>query len=160
MNFKDYYAILGVPKGAAEKDIKSAYRKLARKWHPDANPKNAKEAEEKFKEISEAYEVLGDPEKRKKYDVLGPNWQQAAQQAEQQRRYRTNANGQDYEFDLGDAGGASGFSDFFDVLFGRRTTSDGAESGTSAARARPRNDDRARIARRLCWGNQGRFAAD
>ena len=128
MNFKDYYAILGIPRGAAEKDIKSAYRKLARKWHPDANPKNPKEAEEKFKEISEAYEVLGDPEKRRKYDVLGPNWQQAAQQAEQQRRYRTNVDGQEFEFDLGDAGGPSGFSDFFDVFFsgvGRRQTSPG-----------------------------------
>src|ERR1700684_1602187 len=71
MNFKDYYALLGVPKNAAEKDIKSAYRKLARKWHPDANPNDTKAAEEKFKEIQEAYEVLGDPEKRKKYDVLG-----------------------------------------------------------------------------------------
>ncbi len=130
MNFKDYYAILGVPKSAAQKDIKSAYRKLARKWHPDANPKNPKEAEEKFKELSEAYEVLGDPEKRKKYDVLGPNWQQAAQQAEQQRRYRTNVNGQDFEFDFGEGGagapgGPSGFSDFFDMFFsgiGRRPT--------------------------------------
>lgn len=127
MNFKDYYAILGVPKNAAEKDIKSAYRKLARKWHPDANPKSPKEAEEKFKEISEAYEVLGDPEKRKKYDVLGPNWQQASHQAEQQRRYRTGTNPQDFEFDFGeaDAGGPSGFSDFFDMFFsgiGRRPT--------------------------------------
>ncbi len=125
MNFKDYYSILGVPKSAAEKDIKSAYRKLARKWHPDANPKNTKEAEEKFKEISEAYEVLGDPEKRKKYDVLGPNWQQAAQQAEQQRRYRTNVDGREFEFDLGGPGGPSGFSDFFDMFFsgvGRRQT--------------------------------------
>lgn len=128
MNFKDYYAILGVPKNAAEKDIKSAYRKLARKWHPDANPKNPKEAEERFKEISEAYEVLGDPEKRKKYDVLGPNWQQAAQQAEQQRRYRTNVGGQEFEFDFGAAGGPSGFSDFFDIFFsdvGRRQTARG-----------------------------------
>lgn len=128
MNFKDYYSILGVPKNAAEKDIKSAYRKLARKWHPDANPNNPKEAEEKFKEISEAYEVLGDPEKRNKYDVLGPNWQQAAQQAEQQRRYRTNVGGQDFEFDLGGPGAPSGFSDFFDVFFsgvGRRQTAQG-----------------------------------
>ncbi len=119
---------MGVPKNAAEKDIKSAYRKLARKWHPDANLKNPKEAEEKFKEISEAYEVLGDPEKRKKYDVLGPNWQQAAQQAEQQRRYRTH-DGQEFEFDLGGGpGGPSGFSDFFDVFFsgvGRRQTAQG-----------------------------------
>jgi molecular chaperone DnaJ len=128
MNFKDYYAILGVPKNAPEKDIKSTYRKLARKWHPDANPKNPKEAEEKFKEISEAYEVLGDPEKRKKYDVLGPNWQQAAQQAEQQRRYRAH-DGQEFEFDFGGGpGGPSGFSDFFDVFFsgiGRRQTAQG-----------------------------------
>ncbi len=124
MNFKDYYAILGVPKTAPEKDIKSAYRKLARKWHPDANPANPKDAEEKFKEISEAYEVLGDPEKRKKYDVLGPNWQQAAQQAEQQRRYRTTVDGQEFDFDFGE-GGPSGFSDFFDMFFsgvGRRQT--------------------------------------
>ncbi len=129
MNFKDYYSILGVPKNAAEKDIKSAYRKLARKWHPDANPKNPKEAEEKFKEIAEAYEVLGDPEKRKKYDVLGPNWQQAAQQAEQQRRYRTTVDGREFEFDLGGPQGPSGFSDFFDVFFsgiGRRQTASGA----------------------------------
>ena len=128
MIFKDYYSILGVPKNAAEKDIKSAYRKLARKWHPDANPKNPKEAEEKFKEISEAYEVLGDPEKRKKYDVLGPNWQQAAQQAEQQRRYRTNVGGREFEFDFGGPGAPSGFSDFFDVFFsdiGRRQTAHG-----------------------------------
>ena len=124
MQYKDYYAILGVSKNAPEKDIKSAYRKLARKWHPDANPKNPKEAEEKFKEISEAYEVLGDPEKRKKYDVLGPNWQQAAQQAEQQRRYRTTGDGQEFDFDFGE-GGPSGFSDFFDMFFsgvGRRQT--------------------------------------
>lgn len=130
MKFKDYYAVLGVPKNAAEKDIKSAYRKLARKWHPDTNPKNQKEAEEKFKEISEAYEVLGDPEKRKKYDVLGPNWQQAAQQAEQQRRYRTNLDGQEFEFDFGGGtGGPSGFSDFFDMFFsgvGRRQTAQSA----------------------------------
>src|SRR5580658_5084212 len=127
MNFKDYYSVLGVPKNAAEKDIKSAYRKLARKWHPDTNPKNPKEAEEKFKEIAEAYEVLGDPEKRKKYDVLGPNWQQAAQQAEQQRRYRTQ-DGEEFEFDLGGPGAPSGFSDFFDVFFssvGRRQTAQG-----------------------------------
>ena len=130
MNYKDYYAILGVPKGAAEKDIKSAYRKLARKWHPDQNPENQKEAEEKFKEISEAYEVLGDPEKRRKYDVLGSDWQRAARQAEQQRSYRRTT--QDFGFDFGTgAGGAgagtgagpTGFSDFFDMFFsgiGRR----------------------------------------
>lgn len=130
MKYKDYYQILGVPKNAPEKDIKSAYRKLARKWHPDANPTDAKAAEEKFKEITEAYEVLGDPEKRKKYDVLGSDWQQAAQQAEQQRRYRS-AQGETF-YDFGGAGfggggaGATGFSDFFDMFFsgvGKRQTS-------------------------------------
>ncbi len=133
MNYKDYYAVLGVPKGAAEKDIKSAYRKLARKWHPDANPENTKAAEEKFKEISEAYEVLGDPEKRKKYDALGSDWQRAARQAEQQREYRRSYNDTDFTYDFGNAGnaggaGPSGFSDFFDMFFsgiGRRQTAQG-----------------------------------
>src|SRR5205814_8484016 len=73
MDFKDYYATLGVNKSATEKDIKQAFRKLARKHHPDVNPGD-KAAEAKFKEINEAYEVLGDPEKRKKYDELGANW--------------------------------------------------------------------------------------
>ncbi|HVS45681.1 MAG TPA: J domain-containing protein [Verrucomicrobiae bacterium] len=130
MNYKDYYALLGVAKNTPQKDIKSAYRKLARKWHPDANPENTKAAEEKFKEISEAYEVLGDAEKRRKYDALGSDWQQAARQADQQRRYRTQ---QDETFDNfgsgfggqpGGAGAGSGFSDFFDMFFsgGRRQT--------------------------------------
>lgn len=132
MNYKDYYQILGVPKNAAEKDIKSAYRKLAKKWHPDANPSNQKEAEEKFKDLQEAYEVLGDSDKRRKYDVLGSNWKEAASQAEQQRRYR-NAQSETF-YDFGDFGGAqgagpSGFSDFFDMFFsgvGRRATAQSA----------------------------------
>lgn len=128
MNYKDYYVTLGVPKNAAEKDIKSAYRKLARKWHPDANLNDPKAAEERFKEIQEAYEVLGDPEKRRKYDVLGSDWQQASQQAEQQRRYRSSQAGQQFNFegyDSGPSSGPSGFSDFFDMFFsgvGRRQT--------------------------------------
>jgi curved DNA-binding protein len=73
MDFKDYYSTLGVAKTATEKEVKQAYRKLARKFHPDVNPGD-KSAESKFKEINEAYEVLGDPEKRKKYDELGANW--------------------------------------------------------------------------------------
>lgn len=125
MNYKDYYQILGVPKNAPEKDIKSAYRRLARKWHPDANPESQKDAEEKFKDIQEAYEVLGDPEKRRKYDVLGPNWQKAAQQADQQRRYRNAQQETFFDFGNGEGAGPSGFSDFFDMFFsgvGRRQT--------------------------------------
>lgn len=130
MNYKNYYDVLGIPKNAPEKDIKSAYRKLARKWHPDANPENVAAAEEKFKEVQEAYEVLGDPEKRKKYDMLGSNWQQAARQAEQQRRYRTAQDETVFDFSnfgnpgaAGTAQGPTGFSDFFDMFFsgvGRR----------------------------------------
>src|SRR5579864_1982799 len=129
MNYKDYYKILGIPKNTPEKDIKSAYRKLARKWHPDANPSNQKQAEEKFKEVQEAYEVLGDSEKRKKYDMLGSDWQQAARQAEQQRRYRTQQGETIFDFGnfqqpgAGAGAGPTGFSDFFDMFFsgvGRR----------------------------------------
>jgi DnaJ-class molecular chaperone len=121
VTYKDYYAMLGVQKTASEKEIKAAYRKLARKWHPDANPDDAKAAEEKFKEIQEAYEVLGDPEKRKKYDALGSDWERASDQAEQQQRYRTGRSATTFDFgDLGDLNGdlgASGFSDFFETFF-------------------------------------------
>src|ERR1700744_6577878 len=138
VNYKDYDAILGVPKNAAAKDIKSAYRKLARKWHPDANPDNAKEAEEKFKDISEAYEVLGDTDKRSKYDVLGSDWQQAARNAQQQRPRGPQPGGAGFGANFGPgAGGAqfnegSGFSDFFDMFFqniGKRPQQNGPFTG-------------------------------
>jgi molecular chaperone DnaJ len=113
--YKDYYEVLGVPKSATEKEIKSAYRKLARKWHPDTNPQNPKAAEEKFKELQEAYAVLGDVEKRRKYDALGADWESASRQAEEQARARAHGGAASVEF--GD------FSDFFDTFFsnvGRR----------------------------------------
>jgi DnaJ-class molecular chaperone len=126
VNYKDYYAILGVPKTAAAKDIKSAYRKLARKWHPDANPDNAKAAEEKFKDIQEAYEVLGDTEKRSKYDVLGSDWQRAAQESASYRRQPGGPTAGAGGFGGGaNFGEGSGFSDFFDMFFqniGKRPT--------------------------------------
>jgi len=122
LKYKDYYDVLGVAKSGAEKDIKSAYRKLAKKWHPDSNPTNKAAAEERFKEISEAYEVLGDSEKRMKYDALGSNWEQAARQAEAQQRYRAaqnnaSANSGDPFAGAGTDGAASGFSDFFESFF-------------------------------------------
>ena len=119
MAFIDYYKILGVPKTATQDDIKKAYRKLARKLHPDINP-NDKDAHRKFQQINEANEVLGDPEKRKKYDKYGENWEhgEAYEKAQrdyeqQQRQYRSQQqySGSDFE-------GAGDFSDFFKSMFG------------------------------------------
>ena len=144
MNYKDYYAILGVPKNAAAKDIKSAYRKLARKWHPDANPDNAKAAEEKFKDIQEAYEVLGDTEKRSKYDVIGSDWQGAAREGAQYRRGPQPGAGPSPGAAGAQFGEGSGFSDFFDMFFqnigkgAQRPPGPGPFSG--ARRAQPGED--------------------
>jgi curved DNA-binding protein len=116
MEYVDYYRILGLDKNASNEDVKKAYRKLARKYHPDVNPNN-KEAHKKFQEINEANEVLSDPEKRKKYDQYGKDWQHAEafeKARQQQQRQRTYSGGQEY-FGGGDE---STFSDFFESLFG------------------------------------------
>lgn len=120
MDFIDYYKILEVDKKASDKDIKKAYRKLARKYHPDLNP-NDKVAEKKFKEINEANEVLSNPENRKKYDQYGKDWQHAEQfekAKQQQQSSRRQGNYQSADDIFGD----SGYSDFFESMFGGRTS--------------------------------------
>lgn len=127
MDYKDYYKVLGVDKKASEKEIKQAYRKLARKYHPDVNPGD-KQAEARFKEINEAHEVLSDPEKRKKYDQFGSEWQQWQRAGNRPQdfdwgqwtgappgghvRYATPEEMEEI------LGGLGGFSDFFQSLFG------------------------------------------
>ncbi len=113
MAASDYYKTLGINKDASDKQVKQAYRKMARKYHPDVNS-GEKAAEEKFKKINEAYEVLSDPEKRKKYDRYGEQWQYA-DQFEQQRGQQRYTRQQGPAFDFG--GGAGGFGSIFDDLF-------------------------------------------
>jgi DnaJ-class molecular chaperone len=148
MDFKDYYATLGVTKASSEKEIKQAFRKLARKFHPDVNPGD-KASESKFKEINEAYEVLGDPAKRKKYDELGANWR-AYEQAEAHGGPNPFT-GQRWNVDFGGGAGSGGgggyrtmtqeemeelfgdsnpFSDFFTTFFGG-----GGDPGAGRGRA-------------------------
>lgn len=116
MAFIDYYKVLGINKNATEKEIKSAYRKLARKYHPDVNPNN-KEAEQKFKEINEANEVLSHPENRKKYDKYGKDWQHGEEfekaQRQQQAQYQSSRQG----------ASDTDYSDFFESMFGGGYTS-------------------------------------
>lgn len=119
MEFQDYYKILGINQSASQDEIKKAYRKLARKYHPDLNPNN-KEAEIRFKEINEANEVLSDPDKRKKYDQYGKDWQHAeayekAKSQQQNRGSYPKQNTESYEYsDFGN----SDYSDFFESMFG------------------------------------------
>jgi len=118
MNYKDYYKILGVPKTATQPEIKKKFRRLALKYHPDKN-KDSASAEDKFKEVNEAYEVLGDPKKRKQYDELGANWKNYEQYKNQGFGNRGSRNYQ-YSGDFSDFfSGAGGFSDFFNTFFGR-----------------------------------------
>jgi curved DNA-binding protein len=129
VQYKDYYAILGVPRTASDADLKKAFRKLAREHHPDV-AKDKKRAEEKFKEVNEAYEVLGDPAKRKQYDQLGANWKSGAEFRPPPGwggvpRPGAGAGRADYEFNFG----GTGFSDFFEELFGRRTAGGGRATG-------------------------------
>jgi DnaJ-class molecular chaperone len=146
MDFKDYYSTLGVAKTATQKEIKAAYRKLARKHHPDVN-QNDKGAEGRFKEINEAHEVLGDPDKRKKYDELGANWRQYEQAGPQggpggqgfgggfnPRQGGGRTMTQEEMNDL--FGGSHPFSDFFETFFGGAGPAGGAQGRARGARAR------------------------
>lgn len=127
MQYKDYYEILGVKRGSTGAEIKAAYRKLARKYHPDVN--KTKEAEQKFKDINEAYEVLSDKEKRQRYDSLGANWHEGASFTPPPgyERYSFNQGGGAQSFGFEDLGG---FSDFFSSLFGDMMGAQTRQAGT------------------------------
>ncbi|MCX6305950.1 MAG: J domain-containing protein [Bacteroidetes bacterium] len=132
MDFVDYYKILGINKTATPREIKSAYRKLARKLHPDLNP-NDKDAKRNFQQINEANEVLSDPEKRRKYDEHGQDWQHAGEyeQAQQQQRQSSNSRGPRYS----GAPPEGDFSDFFESMFG------GARGSGQGRQVKYRGDD-------------------
>lgn len=129
MEFVDYYKILGIKKDASVEDIKKAYRKLARKYHPDLNPNN-KEANKQFQQINEANEVLSDPESRKKYDKYGKDWKHGEEyeKAQQSNRQSSGRSGREQSF--GGAQGGDDFSDFFSSMFGGQ--SGGGRGGRQA----------------------------
>lgn len=136
MEFKDYYKILGVSKNASQDDIKQTFRKLAVKYHPDKT-KGDKTSEAKFKEISEAYEVIGDAEKRKKYDEVGENWRYYQQHGGSSgfdwSKFAQGGRTYHYRGGVDDIFGSSGFSDFFETLFGQSFKS-GAHGKTAFAK--------------------------
>ncbi len=142
MEFIDYYKILGISKDASEKDIKKAYRKQARKFHPDVNP-NDESAKKQFQRVNEANEVLSDPVKRKKYDKYGKDWEhaEAYEKARQQQQYSTGG-GQYYSGASGAGGGFSegDFSDFFESMFGGRSAA-GQSEGSRRTSAKFRGQD-------------------
>ena len=132
MDYKDYYEVLGIQKTANEKEIKQAFRKLARKYHPDVNPGD-RGAENKFKEINEAHEVLSDPEKRRKYNQLGTNWKRYEQSA------RPSGGAGFGGFNVGFEGpGGGGFSDFFKTFFGAGMDVDDLFGRSGGPRGGPR----------------------
>ncbi|MDO9341551.1 MAG: J domain-containing protein [Bacteroidales bacterium] len=132
MDFVDYYKLLGINKTATPKDIKNAYRKLARKYHPDLNPSD-KNAKKNFQQINESNEVLSDPEKRKKYDQYGKDWQHSEQfeKSKQYQEQSSNSRGARYS----GAQSEGDFSDFFESMFG------GAASGGRSRRVKYRGED-------------------
>ena len=154
VQYKDYYEILGLSRGATDIEIKKAFRKLAREFHPDV-ARDKKRAEEKFKEINEAYEVLGDPAKRKKYDQLGANWKTGAEFRPPpgseyfsggQAFHGRGAGGEEFEFNLG----GTGFSDFFEQLFGARMRGSEGGFGRSADFSGDEFAERGQIGRASC----------
>ncbi len=136
MKYKDYYEVLGIERNSSEAAIKKAYRRLARQYHPDVNKESG--AQERFQEISEAYEVLGDPEKKKRYDELGANWQQG-------QEFTPPPGWENVHFEFSGSGGhgsgfsgRGGFSDFFDSIFGDMM---GGHSGFHARPQRRTHDE-------------------